>query len=240
MTKRVVKAQRSHPGAGRARTWAVSSTVGVQATGSRALNAVGGKASVARIEPEGVDRLVVAQPEPAAHAGLATRRTVGEAGVVGMEAQVDLAHERRRERIGRLHRDALIGRREIGRRRVDQLGTDRRRHVPERAEHLEEPLPPGFEGAGRRREHAAALDDLGAHAGGSGLSRGEVVAGDGHRIGASGRLPHGTHRDAQEVAAVGVAADVPARSDLGAVPAVAVRVDRRGARESHGGRGYRS
>src|SRR5207342_2417208 len=45
--KRVVKAQRSQPGEGRARTCAVSSTVGVHATGRRALKTVGGKASTA-------------------------------------------------------------------------------------------------------------------------------------------------------------------------------------------------
>lgn len=51
VTNRVVKAQRSQAGAGRTRTWAVSSTVGVQAIGSRALNAVGGKASTASSRP---------------------------------------------------------------------------------------------------------------------------------------------------------------------------------------------
>ena len=47
MTNRVEKRQRSQPGAGFARIWAVSSTVGVHAIGSRALKAVGGKASTA-------------------------------------------------------------------------------------------------------------------------------------------------------------------------------------------------
>ena len=53
------------------------------------------------------------------------------------------------------------------------------------------------------------------------------MAGDGHRIGPPGGIPHGAHHDAEEVAAVGVADDIPARQDLGGVAPLAVCPHRR-------------
>ena len=57
---------------------------------------------------ETVDGLGVREPEPAPHQRLPGLAPHGEGGVVGMQAQVDLAHERRREGAGRLHADTLL------------------------------------------------------------------------------------------------------------------------------------
>ena len=46
-----------------------------------------------------------------------------EDGVVGMQPQIDPAHERGREGIGRMQTDALLRRGQIGGRALDELRT---------------------------------------------------------------------------------------------------------------------
>ena len=107
------EAHRSQPGVGHARMCAVSSTVGVQATGRWALKIVGGKASTAKAERDRVERLVVGEPKPTAHPRLAARRAVCEPRSSGWSREVDPAHERWGELLGGPHRLALVGRRQI-------------------------------------------------------------------------------------------------------------------------------
>ena len=140
VTNRVLKTQRSQPGAGRPRTWAVSSTVGVQATGRRALKAVGGKESTARRRPSvSIDSLV--QAEPPAHPRLAARRAQPEAGIVRVQAQVDPPHERGREALSGMQDDAVLGWRQLGWRGVEPLGPGRSRQVTEGPEHASSRRP---------------------------------------------------------------------------------------------------
>jgi hypothetical protein len=134
-TNRVAKRQRSQPGAGLARIWAVSSTVGVQAIGSRALKTVGGNASTAHKRARLSTGSAARKPEPASHQRLPGLAPCGEGGVVGMQAQIDLAHERGREGAGRLHADAVLGCGQFGRRALDELGSFGLRQIAERPEH---------------------------------------------------------------------------------------------------------
>jgi hypothetical protein len=184
-------------------------------------------------EPEGVDRLVLAQPEPPTHARLAARCAAGESGVIRMETQLDPPHERRRERVGRFDRDAVVRRRQIGWRRLDPFGPTRLRHVAERAEYLHQTLPAGVQGADRGGEGVAAIHHVRGHARRPRLARSQIMAGDGHRIGAPGGIAQCAHDDAQEVAAVGAPGDVPAGPDLRGVATVAFGAHCRIAGEPH-------
>ena len=68
------------------------------------------------------DGVVAGEPEPAPHQRLSGLAPGGEGGVVGMQPQIDPAHERGRERAG-LQPDALLWRGQLGGRALDELGT---------------------------------------------------------------------------------------------------------------------
>ena len=68
----------------------------------------GGRECVDRAQQgEGVDRLDGSRNQPRISG--CPDGDCGEGGVVGMQAQINLAHERGRERTGRLHADAVLG-----------------------------------------------------------------------------------------------------------------------------------
>ncbi len=81
---------------------------------------------------EGVDRaqqgeaaggLAAGEPEPAPHQRTPGLLPGGEGGVVGMQPQIDPAHERGREGVSRMQADALLRRGQLGGRALDELGT---------------------------------------------------------------------------------------------------------------------
>ena len=208
---------RSHPGAGRARTWAVSSSVGVQATGSRALNVVGGKASTASSSPTCRSaRSSRSRNHP---------RTSGSPLGAPVAKPASSGWRRRSTRSmnggGNLSAGSTAtrtsGRRQVGRPGLDPLGTGRRRSVAERAERLQQPLPARLQ---RRRTVAKSGPPFTTSVvmvAGPAAGR-EVVRRDGHRVGPPAAVLHRPGGEAEQVAAVGVAADVPAGTDLGPVP----------------------
>jgi len=84
----------------------------------------GGREGVDRAQQgEAVGVLGAGKPEPASHQRPSGLLPGGEDGVVGMEPQIDPAHERGREGVGRMQPDALIGRGQLGGRPLDELGT---------------------------------------------------------------------------------------------------------------------
>ena len=135
MTNRVVNWQRTGPGAGRARTWHVSSTVGVQATGRWVLKMVGGNASRAQSSATVSTGFTVGELEPATDPGDATPSAVSEPHVVGVEMQFDLAHERGREDLRGDDVHAPVDRWKVGRRAVDEEGTMDLAEIAEGAQH---------------------------------------------------------------------------------------------------------
>src|SRR5262249_51598284 len=95
------------------------------------------------------------------------------------------------------------------------------------SEGAEDPDPLSFTLANFGRdgdEGPTRLDDAGLDDHRSIAGRGEVVSSNRHGIRPPGFFPHGPHRDRQEVAAVGVVADVPARLEVRR-PAVILTAD---------------
>ena len=84
----------------------------------------GGREGVDRAQQgQAVDVFGAGEPEPAPHQRPPGLVPGGEDGVLGMQPQIDPAHERGREGTARMQTDALLGRRQLRRRALDELGT---------------------------------------------------------------------------------------------------------------------
>src|SRR5208282_209155 len=83
----------------------------------------GGREGVDRAQQgEAVDGLVAGEPEPAPHQRLPGLVPSGEGGVVRMQPQINLVHERGREGTGRMQADALLRWGQPGGCALDELG----------------------------------------------------------------------------------------------------------------------
>ena len=144
-----------------------------------------------------------------------------------MQAQVDLAHERGREGTARLHPDALLGCGQLGGCALDELGSFGLRQIAERPEHGQQRPGAGEHRRGTRGEALSLLEDLGGDTDAARSARGQVVRGDRDRVRPPGGGDQGACGHGEQVAAVGVARDFPARIDGGYPLASRSGLDRR-------------
>ena len=179
--------QRSGPGAGTARTWTVSSTVGTQPASRSRLNTAGGNASATSSSAS------VSIGRPSANANqpaTSRRRRTLAAGrrtpmSSGRRRTSSWSIERRRHRAGCcVPRDALLDRRQVRRtarhvRRARIVGSGQ---VAEGADELEDASLAGAQSTRHRREPLALLHDLACDRDVARLAGREVVGGDRDRV----------------------------------------------------------